>query len=168
MAKLAVLPFFMTDKDRESIKDKILAYMESNGLRITNQRRAIVQAAFSTNDHYTAEQLLESSRKIDPSVSRATVYRTLPVLVQTGLLRELDLGRDQQVYDPNYATHPNHNHLICTDCQKIIEFEDYCLDVRESVLAKNLGFRPGAVKLRIEGSCEELAKKGTCSKRLVS
>jgi Fur family transcriptional regulator, ferric uptake regulator len=158
----------MIDQAQESIQEKILAYMGSNGLRITNQRRAIVQAAFGTKEHYTAEQLLETSRKIDPSVSRATVYRTLPVLVQTGLLRELDLGRDQQVYDPNYATHPNHNHLICTDCKKIIEFEDHCLDVRESVLAKNLGFKPSVVKLRIEGSCEELNKNGSCSKRLVS
>lgn len=158
----------MTLNQPVSVKDKILSYMESNGLRITNQRRAIVEAAFGTTDHYTAEELLETSRKIDPSVSRATVYRTLPVLVQTGLLRELDLGRDQQVYDPNYATHPNHNHLICSDCQKIIEFEDHCLDVRESVLAKNLGFRPGVVKLRMEGACEELATKGVCSKRLKS
>ncbi|MDZ4789049.1 MAG: transcriptional repressor [Blastochloris sp.] len=156
----------MSEKGPESVKEKILAYMESNGMRITNQRRAIVEAAFGTTDHYTAEELLDTSRKIDPSVSRATVYRTLPVLVRTGLLRELDLGRDQQVYDPNYATHPNHNHLICIDCQKIIEFEDHCLDVRESVLAKNLGFKPGMVKLRIEGNCEELASTGACSKRL--
>jgi len=139
--------------------------MESNGMRITSQRKTIIEAAFSTNDHYTAEDLLERARKMDASVSRATIYRTLPVLVKTGLLRELDLGKDQMYYDPNYATHPNHNHLICTDCGKIIEFEDHCLDVRESILVKNMGFRPGNVQLRIEGNCEELEKAGTCSRR---
>ncbi|MDR0532388.1 MAG: transcriptional repressor [Verrucomicrobiales bacterium] len=149
----------------QGIKEKIIGFMESNGLRITAQRQAIIEAAFSTDEHYTAEELLERSRKVDPSVSRATVYRTLPVLVQTGLLRELDLGKDQMYYDPNYANHPNHNHIICTDCDKIVEFEDYCLDVRESVIAKNLGFNPGTVKLRIEATCEQLAKTGTCSRR---
>jgi Fur family ferric uptake transcriptional regulator len=157
----------MEQADQLDIQEKVLAYMESNGLRITNQRRAIIKAAFSTTEHYTADDLLERARAIDPSVSRATVYRTLPVLVQTGLLRELDLGKGQAYYDPNYATHPNHNHLICMDCDKIVEFEDYCLDVRESVVAKSLGFRPGTVRLRIEATCEELAQKGTCSRRAV-
>ncbi|MEM6823380.1 MAG: transcriptional repressor [Verrucomicrobiota bacterium] len=148
------------------IKEKIIAYMESNGLRITNQRRAIIDAAFSTQDHYTAEELLERAKKVDASVSRATIYRTLPVLVQTGLLRELDLGKDQSYYDPNYAKHPNHNHIICTDCGKIVEFEDHCLDVRESILVKNLGFLPGNVQLRIEGSCEQWKKSGSCPRRV--
>jgi Fur family ferric uptake transcriptional regulator len=155
----------MVPEQSAEIQEKVLAYMGSNGLRLTNQRKAIIQAAFSTTEHYTAEELLDNARAIDPSVSRATVYRTLPVLVQTGLLRELDLGKGQSYYDPNYATHPNHNHIICMDCDKIVEFEDYCLDVRESVLAKNLGFRPGTVRLRIEGTCEELARTGACSKR---
>ncbi|MDR1305559.1 MAG: transcriptional repressor [Verrucomicrobiales bacterium] len=148
-----------------AIKEKIIGFMASNGLRVTAQRQAIIEAAFSTDEHYTAEELLERARQVDPSVSRATVYRTLPVLVQTGLLRELDLGKDQMYYDPNYASHPNHNHIICVDCDKIVEFEDYCLDVRESVIAKNLGFRPGAVRLRIEATCEQLASTGTCARR---
>jgi Fur family ferric uptake transcriptional regulator len=144
------------------LREMVLVYMANNGLRITSQRKAIIEAAFSTTEHYTAEELLERARTIDRSVSRATVYRTLPVLVESGLLRELDLGKDFKYYDPNYATHPNHNHLICTDCEKIIEFEDYCLDVRESVVSKNLGFSPKRVKLRIEGSCNELATTGSC------
>ncbi len=155
----------MTEPGPE-IKEKIIGFMESNGLRLTSQRKAIIEAAFNTSEHYTAEELLSRARGIDASVSRATIYRTLPVLVKSGLLRELDLGKGQTYYDPNYATHPNHNHIICLDCDKIVEFEDYCLDVRESVLAKGLGFKPGAVRLRIEGNCEELQTTGTCSRRL--
>lgn len=150
--------------DREEIQAKVIAYMETNGLRLTAQRRAIIRAAFSTNDHYTAEDLLDRARKLDTSVSRATVYRTLPVLVESGLLRELDLGKDHKYYDPNYAEHPNHNHILCLDCDKVVEFEDYCLDVRESVLAKGMGFQPEVVQLRIEARCEELAKTGSCSR----
>ncbi|GAB4240387.1 MAG: transcriptional repressor [Candidatus Methylacidiphilales bacterium] len=146
----------------EEIQAKIFAYMESNGLRLTAQRRAIIKAAFTTTEHYTAEELLGRARAINPSVSRATVYRTLPVLVKTGLLRELDLGRDYKFYDPNYANHPNHNHIVCLDCSKIVEFEDYCLDVRESVIAKGLGFSPNVVQLRIEARCDSFQQHGHC------
>lgn len=152
----------------DEIQAKIIAYMESNGLRLTAQRRAIITAAFTTTEHYTAEELLERARKINRSVSRATVYRTLPVLVKTGLLRELDLGRDYTYYDPNYANHPHHNHIICLDCSKIIEFEDYCLDVRESVVAKGLGFSPDVVRLRIEAHCDTLKKQGSCPRAVAS
>jgi Fur family ferric uptake transcriptional regulator len=144
------------------VQEKILVYMASNGLRITSQRKAIIEAAFSTKDHYTAEELLERARSLDSSVSRATVYRTLPVLVESGLLRELDLGKDQAYYDPNYSTHPNHNHIICLDCDEIVEFDDHCLDVRESVVAAGMGFRAKLVKLRIEAYCKELAERGFC------
>ncbi|MEM9445120.1 MAG: transcriptional repressor [Verrucomicrobiota bacterium] len=150
---------------KEEIVEQVLQSMNNNGLRMTNQRKAIVKAAFHTTEHYTAEELLERARELDTSISRATVYRTLPVLVKTGFLRELDIGKDMMHYDPNYAQHPNHNHIICQDCGKIIEFEDYCLDVRESVISKNMGFRAEAVTLRIEGKCEALASKGNCPRR---
>lgn len=147
------------------VLDQVIKFIEDNGLRMTAQRRTIIRAAFDTEDHYTAEDLLERARKLDKSVSRATVYRTLPMLVKTGFLRELDFGKEMKFYDPNYATHPNHNHIICKDCERIVEFDDYCLDVRESVIAKNLGFKTESVTLRIEGACEELAQTGQCSKR---
>lgn len=149
-------------KADKKIRDKILAYMADKGLRITSQRKAIIDAAFSTSNHYTAEELLERAREVDSSVSRATVYRTLPVLVESGLLHELDLGMDHKYYDPNYATHPNHNHIICKDCGNIIEFEDHCLDVRESVVTSGLGFKTKAVKLSIEANCNEYSEKGSC------
>jgi len=63
------------------------------------------------SDHYTAEELLLMARKVDRSVSRATVYRTLPLLVECGVLKEMDFGKDYKFYDPNYIEHPHHNHL---------------------------------------------------------
>src|SRR5512132_1279562 len=90
---------------------------------MTAQRQAIIEAVFSTEQHFTAEQLLDWSRERDKSVSRATVYRTLPLLTESGLVREMDFGKDHKFYDPNYADHPYHNHIICQDCEKIVEFE---------------------------------------------
>jgi Fur family ferric uptake transcriptional regulator len=145
-----------------NLKEKIVTRLQSRGLRMTHQRSAIIDAAFSTTDHYTAEELLAAARKTDPSVSRATIYRTLPLLVETGLLHELDLGKDHKVYDPNYATHPTHNHLICVDCHKIVEFEDDLLEEWENRITQKLGFRPTSKHLRIEASCEQLKTAGAC------
>jgi hypothetical protein len=81
------------------------------------------------------------ARKIDRSVSRATVYRTLPLLVECGVLKEMDFGKDYKFYDPNYAEHPHHNHIICQDCEKIVEFESEKLEKLESEISEKLGFR---------------------------
>ncbi len=98
-------------------------FLTQKNLRLTAQRQAIIETAFSTRKHFTAEQLLEWSRRRDKSVSRATVYRTLPLLTESGLVREMDFGKDYKFYDPNYAEHPHHNHIICQDCEKIVEFD---------------------------------------------
>ncbi len=138
------------------------------GLRRTIQRDAIIQAAFSTTEHFTAEGLLERARRIEPSVSRATVYRTLPLLVETGTLREMDFGKDYAFYDPNFNDHPTHAHLICADCDKIFEFEDAHMDILENCLAHRLGFEPLQKTLRIEGRCDKLRKRGACENAPVS
>jgi hypothetical protein len=78
----------------------------TKGCGRTIQRDAIIRAAFNTTEHYTAEDLLIMARKIERSVSRATVYRTLPLLVECGVLKELDFGKDYKFYDPNYIDHP--------------------------------------------------------------
>ena len=122
----------MAKISRESVREILHAHLAGKGLRKTSQRDAIIEAAFGTNEHYTAEELLVMARGIDRSVSRATVYRTLPILVESGLLRELDLGGDTKIYDPNFLEHPTHNHLVCVDCKKIIEFEDPNMELLEN------------------------------------
>ena len=132
---------------------------------MTSQRHAIVDAAFATEEHFTAEQLLEWSRARDKSVSRATVYRTLPLLTESGLVREMDFGKDYKFYDPNYAEHPNHNHIICADCEKIVEFESDQISRLENEISHRLGFSVKSQRLQITASCEELKKHGACSRK---
>lgn len=105
------------------------------------------------------------ARTVDRSVSRATVYRTLPLLVESGLLREMDFGKDQKYYDPNYIDHPSHNHLICVDCNRIVEFEDLNIETLENCITKRLGFSPSTKTVRIEATCDELKRSGACTKR---
>lgn len=150
----------------QTIKERLDQFIISKGLRRTKQRDVIVDTAFSTTDHFTAEELLERVRKVDTTVSRATVYRTLSLLVECKLLHEIDLGRDQTYYDPNFLDKPQHNHLICTDCDRVVEFEDEHIALLEDCITRRLGFKPNSKSIRIEASCEELARKGVCQNRL--
>jgi Fur family ferric uptake transcriptional regulator len=149
----------------EALRQRIYDYFAHRGMRRTVQRDAIIRAAFGTTEHYTAEELLLMSRKIEPSVSRATVYRTLPLLVECGVLKELDFGKDYKFYDPNYVDHPQHNHLICVDCNRVVEFEDRNIDTLEDCITRRLGFSPTAKVLRIEATCDELKRRGVCANR---
>lgn len=148
-----------------SVGERIRAFLSQKGLRQTLQREAIIEAAFGTKHHFTAEELLEMARRIEASVSRATIYRTLLLLTESGLLQEIDLGRGTTVYDPNFVNHPTHNHLICKDCDRIFEFEDPHLELLETCIARRLGFSPAKKSLRIEARCNELSQHGHCSRR---
>ena len=141
------------------------SFWTKKNLRLTGPRRAIVDAVFGTDEHFTAEQLLEMARQRDPSVSRATVYRTLPLLTESGLVHEMDFGKDYKIYDPNYADHPNHNHIICEDCDKIVEFESDKLDKLENKISHELGFEVKTQQLKITGSCEVLKSLGACKNK---
>lgn len=140
-------------------------FLEQKSLRVTSQRQAIIESVFSTDKHFTAEELLEWSRKRDPSVSRATVYRTLPLLTESGLVREMDFGKDYKFYDPNYAEHPHHNHIICQDCERIVEFESDKIEQIETEISHRLGFAVKAHRLQITATCEDLKKLGACKKK---
>src|ERR1041385_4297646 len=155
----------MSRSGREGAKKKFLAFLESKSLRVTLQRRAIIDTVFETDEHFTADQLLEWSRQKDKSVSRATVYRTLPLLTESGLVREMDFGKDYKFYDPNYADHPNHNHIICQDCDKIVEFESEKIEALENEISHKLGFELKTQRLQISARCEELKKLGACKKK---
>ena len=145
-----------------SIQERLDDFIRRKGLRRTGQRETIVKAAFSKDEHFTAEELFERARKLDSETSRATVYRTLSLLVEADLLREIDLGDNQTTYDPNFLEKPSHNHLVCIDCGKVVEFEDSHLELLNDCLSRRLGFRPVRQSIKIEACCEQLRTKGVC------
>lgn len=147
---------------KPEIHERLETFLRRRGLRMTKQREVILRAAFGRNEHFTAEELWEQARKLDRRTSRATVYRTITLLREGGLLREIDLGRDQKVFDPNFLDHPHHNHLVCIDCGKVIEFEDSHMRVLEECITRRLGFRSTKSSLRIEAMCDRLRKDGVC------
>ena len=138
------------------------AFFASKGLRFTKQREAVTTLIFKTQEHFRPEELCEQLRKSDSSASRATIYRTILHLVDSGMLREISLGGGERLYDPNFLKSPHHNHLVCVDCRKIVEFEDPNLDIMQNCITRRMGFSPTEKALRIEGRCDMLRLLGSC------
>jgi len=144
------------------IRERLDAFIKKKGLRQTPQRDEIVDIIFSSDEHFTPDDVFDKLRIAGSRASRATVYRTLGLLSEANLIREIDLGDDQTTYDPNFIDRPTHNHLVCVDCGKVVEFEDSHLDLLNDCVTRRLGYRPVSQNLRIEAACEKLRKTGTC------
>jgi Fur family ferric uptake transcriptional regulator len=154
----------MADAAKTSARQRFMDFLAHKNLRLTGQRQAIIETVFSTEQHFTADQLLEWSRRRDKSVSRATVYRTLPLLTESGLVRAMDFGKDHMIYDPNYAERPRHNHIVCLDCGKIVEFDSDRIEEVEDEIRTRLGFSVKTHRLQLTATCDEFRRLGTCSK----
>jgi Fur family ferric uptake transcriptional regulator len=137
------------------------AALRRRGFRWTNQRAAIVRTALQSHEHFTAEELLALCRRIDPKVSRATVYRTLAVLEEAGFVEGLDTGDGGRRFE-HVLGHDHHDHMVCLGCGSIFEFRDDELERRQEVAAKRIGFRIERHSLRIHGHCRDCqrAQKG--------
>lgn len=134
-------------------------YLQSRGKRITQQRRTILDQVFSHHEHFDADDLLEelAARKIgDRKVSRPTVYRTLGELVDSGLLRKMSLN-NRSVYEHDYG-YPQHDHLYCEACRRLIEFQSEQLSTICETVAKQQSFRATGHRLIITGICSDCNK----------
>jgi Fe2+ or Zn2+ uptake regulation protein len=149
-----------TSEIRETFKD----FLSSKGLRVTNQRLAIFDAAYDHPDHFTAEDLLERSREIDDSVSRATVYRALPILTESGLIREVDVGRDYKFYMANRNATTFQAQVICLDCDKIFEIDAPFMEWYGKTVADKLALTVESQRLQVTAHCDELKTTGICKR----
>lgn len=144
------------------IREKLDEFIRRKGLRQTPQRDEILEVIFASDEHFTPDELLDRLRAAGTKASRATVYRTLGLLTEADLIHEIELGDGQTTYDPNFLDHPNHNHLVCVDCGRVVEFEDQNLDLQTECLTRRIGFRAVRQSLRIEATCERLRMEGSC------
>lgn len=133
--------------------------LRSNGLRITAGRRAILRELAGRTRHFDAEGLLADLGGRRAPVSRATVYRTLSQLVDTGLVRKYDLGDRQTVYEP-VVGRDHHEHLICISCGRMIEFVQAEIERLQNEVCRRHRFHPVRHTLQIQGICEDCAKQG--------
>jgi Fur family ferric uptake transcriptional regulator len=142
-----------------SPQERFEEYLQSRGKRTTNQRRALVDIIFERHDHFDADELIAglADRPGGDKVSRPTVYRTLNELVEAGLLRRMALG-GRAVYEHDYG-YPQHDHLHCQMCDKLIEFQSDELQELRDAVAREHNFRVTGHRLIISGTCHECSRK---------
>ncbi len=114
--------------------------LKEEGLRYTQQRQSIWNEMCATDEHRDAEEIYLSLRNEGMSVSRATVYRTIDVLVKNNLVRKLELGDGRARYEHKMDLE-HHDHLICVQCGKIEEFMDETIEEIQEKIVNDLGFK---------------------------
>jgi Fur family ferric uptake transcriptional regulator len=149
--------------DEQFVKEKEAAFLEfiqSKGLKTTRQRSTIVQVFFRLRGHISVEELLREVKKVNPRIGYATVYRTLHLLVESGLVEERRFGDGLARYEGrNEVEH--HDHMICLECGKIREFSNpKLLELQEQLAVEN-GFKIFRHRLELYGSCED---SGECQR----
>ena len=118
----------------------LIEALKKEGLRFTEQRKSIWDEITSSDDHREAEDIFLALRKKNINVSRATVYRTIDVLVKNNLVRKLDIGDAPSKYENKIDSH-HHDHMICLETGDIIEFYNEELENLQDEIAKNHGYK---------------------------
>jgi len=138
--------------------EQLTRYLAGRGLRATTQRDAILQVFVDAGQHLSAEELYLQVRKGHPGIGYATVYRTLKLLAEAGLAdeRRFEDGFTRFEYK---STDHHHDHLICTKCGRIIEFENERIEALQQDVAKKNHFKVQSHKLELYGLCSGCQKK---------
>ena len=135
-------------------------YLREQRLPVTHQREAVAEVVFSTSGHLSVEEIENTLRKAGNRIGKATVYRTLDLLVRSRLVVEHDFGEGFKRYENRLSQDPVHEHLICLECGKVIEFQSWEVqDVRARITAKH-GFKSTRHRLEIYGLCLECQEAG--------
>ena len=124
----------------ESISEILVEILRSEGLRYTVQRQAVWDEIRKSDEHRDAEDIYLKLKSKDIRVSRATVYRTMDVLVKNKLVRKMDVGEGRSLFEPRLDNR-HHDHMICMDTGDIIEFYDDELESLQEKIAAKYGYK---------------------------
>ena len=150
----------------QSPEEKFREYLASRpkAQRFTGQQRDMVNYIFSKHNHFDAEQLIDEMKRESFAVSRATIYRTLTKLVDAGLLRRLNIGA-RTVYEHDYG-YPQHDHLYCQSCKKMIEFQHPAMEAVLRDVSQQHGFQYQGHSFIVRGTCAECNRARMTKRRL--
>lgn len=150
----------------QSPEEKFREYLSSRPRpqRYTGQQRDMVQFIFSKHNHFDADQLVDEMKDAGFRVSRATIYRTLNKLVDAGLLRRLEFG-PRMYYEHDYG-YPQHDHMYCTQCHKVIEFQHPSMKVVLAEVSQKENFLVEGHSFILRGICADCNRKKMMKHRL--
>jgi len=124
----------------DSLSEILIGILRSEGLRYTTQRQAVWDEIRKSNEHRDAEEIYLKLKSDGVRVSRATVYRTIDVLVKNRLVRKMDVGDGRSLFEPRLDDN-HHDHMICLETGNIIEFFDEELENLQDRIAKKYGYK---------------------------
>lgn len=133
--------------------------LKKNGLKYTRQRELLLKCLYNNNAHFTPENLYLYIKELDPSlnIGIATVYRTLNLLEEAGIVTSISFGTQGKKFE--LANKPHHDHMICKLCGEIIEFQDATIERKQEQVAKEHNFELTGHLMQLYGICAECSKK---------
>ena len=141
----------------EKAHEKFREFLKDGGFRITPERFEILDSIIKYPGHFLADELFIDMKKSNSEISRATVYNTLELLTQCGLLSKRNFGENKTRYESNFER-VSHDHLICTDCGTIMEFSSPKVKKIIEEISTELGFQPTGYSFNIFGKCNKSNK----------
>ncbi len=139
-------------RERAEAVEAFRACLSVRGLRFTAQRQHVLFEALARGGHFDAERLHEGLRAAGRAVSLATVYRTLGLLVDCGLIRQTPRWDDRECYE-TLRGRSHHDHMLCVECRRVIEFCDDELESLQARICRRYGFEPIDHRMGIRGLC---------------
>ena len=138
--------------DAAALLERFRRYMRDRNVPITHQREAIAAALFYGEGHLSVDDIERVLRADRVRLGKATIYRTLGLLTRAGLVDEHDFGEGFKRYEPRGA-HSHHEHVICIECGKVVEFSSERIERMNMLIAEEYGFRHDHHRLEIYGVC---------------
>lgn len=130
---------FVAKKEVEEEMKVFEDLLKKEGLKVTAQRLLVAEKIFSLHSHFTAESLSDMLKDKRDEISKATIYRILSIMVNANLLIEHDFGKDYKYYE-HILGHQHHDHIICIDCNRIVEFFEPKIEELQDQIALEHGF----------------------------
>jgi Fur family transcriptional regulator, ferric uptake regulator len=135
-------------------------YLREQGLPVTQQREAVADALFASDEHLSVDDIERRLRDAGERIGKATIYRTLDLLVKSRLVQEHDFGEGFKRYEHRLSRQPDHDHLICLECGGVTEVKSPEIRELQSRVAGDTGFLPSRHKLEIYGLCAACQEAG--------
>lgn len=129
-------------------------YLEQRGLKLTAERQAVFDELFARHEHLEADELLVRLRAKNKKISRATIYRTLDLLVDSGIAGRVRIGESGYRYERMRAG-DHHDHLICNECGRVIEFREPRIESLQDEVYAHYGFLPLSHSHQLRGICKQ-------------
>jgi Fur family ferric uptake transcriptional regulator len=135
-------------------------YLRQRGLPVTQQREVVADVVFASHEHLSVEEIEARLKQRGERIGKATIYRTMEILVRSGLVEDHDFGDGFKRYEHLFGHQPLHEHLVCTHCRSVVEFERPEIARIQDEVAAQHGFLPARHRLEIYGLCADCQRQG--------